>query len=199
MPHKAKTTLDVVFAHFTDNQSRKIPSISHANAVMLCELLRKTRPKNVLEIGTANGFSAACFAVTGTAWGGTVSTIEISVPTREEASQHFAALGLDNINAYCGDAVKVLTQWQQMGFNLSPSHRRYDWVFIDGQKLNTLLFYKAVLPHLNPQATIVIDDVLKWKHKMQPFYEYLAAHNIHYELFNTDSDDAIMVIEYNPA
>ena len=40
---------------------RKIPNISEENAHFIGKILREKNPKNILEIGTANGFSALSF------------------------------------------------------------------------------------------------------------------------------------------
>jgi DNA relaxase NicK len=44
-------------------------------------------------------------------------------------------------------------------------------------------------------ALIIIDDVLKFKHKMQRFYDYLDANNITYHTVQIDADDGIMLID----
>jgi predicted O-methyltransferase YrrM len=41
---------------------RKIPNITEANAIFITDLIRKKKPKHLLEIGTANGYSTLCFA-----------------------------------------------------------------------------------------------------------------------------------------
>lgn len=40
---------------------RKIPNISEQNAEFIGKILSEKNPKNILEIGTANGYSALSF------------------------------------------------------------------------------------------------------------------------------------------
>lgn len=40
---------------------RQIPNISEQNAEFIGKILQEKRPENILEIGTANGFSALSF------------------------------------------------------------------------------------------------------------------------------------------
>lgn len=40
---------------------RKIPNISEQNAEFIGKILAEKNPKNILEIGTANGYSALSF------------------------------------------------------------------------------------------------------------------------------------------
>lgn len=47
---------------------------------------------------------------------------------------------------------------------------------------------------MTPDAMIVIDDVEKFRDKMEDLYKYLHIHNIPYQLEKTDSDDSIMLL-----
>jgi hypothetical protein len=51
------------------------------------------------------------------------------------------------------------------------------------------------LPKLTPNATIVVDDVEKFRDKMENLYEYHYTNSIPYRLEKTDIDDSIMIIE----
>jgi hypothetical protein len=42
---------------------------------------------------------------------------------------------------------------------------------------------------------MVIDDVLKFKDKMQRFYDYLEANGIVYDIEQVDDDDGVMLIQ----
>lgn len=41
----------------------------------------------------------------------------------------------------------------------------------------------------------MIDDVIKFRHKMENLYEYLGENNIVYEILQIDEDDGIMMIQ----
>jgi hypothetical protein len=59
--------------------------------------------------------------------------------------------------------------------------------------LNYLLL---TLPKMTNDAIIVIDDVEKFRDKMEDLYDWLAKNTIPYTLEKTDIDDSIMIIEY---
>ena len=42
-------------------RENEVPNITDVNAHFLCDLIRISGTKNMLEIGTANGYSAICF------------------------------------------------------------------------------------------------------------------------------------------
>ena len=171
------------------NRERNIPSISPANATFLCQLLQLHRPMRVLEIGTANGISAATIAHTLAGWGGHLTTIEISVPTHAEAQTHFDALALSNITALQGDAREQLT----IG---SLSQKRFDLIFIDAQKSQTHVFYQLCCAVLNAHGLMIVDDVWLHRDKMKHFYQLLQEKSQSYQLHFIDAGDATMVLTF---
>jgi predicted O-methyltransferase YrrM len=52
----------------------------------------------------------------------------------------------------------------------------YDFVFIDGMKKRSLDFLKSVWDKVPLGGTIIIDDVIKFRHKMVGLYEYMEEH-----------------------
>ncbi len=167
----------------------KIPVISPQNAEFLAHILLQRRPLNVLEIGSAIGVSGAIIARTLQAWGGQLTTVEISVPTQAKAQNNFSRLGLSNVCSLCGDARVLMAQWAQQA--QSP----FDCVFIDAQKSQTQVFYEAALGCVAANGAIIVDDAWKYRHKMQAFYQSLAARKQAYSLHFVDTHDATMLIQ----
>ena len=168
--------------------AHRVPVMSPANTDFVCQLLAQYRPVRVLEIGTATGVSAAAMALSLLSWGGTLTTIEISVPTHAAAQANFAALGLRNVRCMCGDARVLLRDWKAAGEPL------FDAVFIDAQKSQTHVFYQAALSVLGRGGLVIVDDVWRYRHKMAAFYGFLAQQQQAYSLHCVDEQDATMVI-----
>jgi predicted O-methyltransferase YrrM len=57
-------------------------------------------------------------------------------------------------------------------------------------------FYDLSVPLLSVGGIIIIDDVIKYRWKMNGFYEYLDSLWVKYEVIQTDPDDGIMVIQF---
>lgn len=53
------------------------------------------------------------------------------------------------------------------------------------------------LPKMTEDALIVIDDVEKFRDKMENLYTFLDEKCIPYTLEKTDTDDSIMILEKN--
>jgi predicted O-methyltransferase YrrM len=184
-PHARDTHLHAMRAQALADS---IPVISTQNAVFLSQLLSNQRPARVLEIGSAIGVSSAVIALCAQQWGGTLTTIEISVPTQAAAQANLNALGLRNVHSLCGDARALIAQWAQAG------EAPFDCVFIDAQKSQTHVFYEAALSLFAPDGVVIVDDVWKYRQKMLAFYTLLAQKKQAYSLHFVDGADATMVI-----
>ena len=164
---------------------RKIPNISRENAEFLKDLIRKKNPKHILEIGTANGYSTLQFASILTEES-TITTVEYAWNAHIEAVEHFKNCKCKNIHAIWWDAKVVIP-------TLAESY--FDFVFIDAMKREYLDYLLLSLPKMTPDALIVIDDIEKFRDKMENLYTYLEVHGIHYQIEKTDMDDSIMILE----
>lgn len=82
----------------TTSLKREIPNISEQNAEFLKCLIQEKKPKHLLEVGTANGYSTLQFAsVLGES--STITTIEYAWNMHNEAIEYFKNCKLKNIHA----------------------------------------------------------------------------------------------------
>ncbi|PCI25354.1 hypothetical protein COB57_01350 [Candidatus Peregrinibacteria bacterium] len=162
-----------------------IPNISENNAKIIRGFLRKKQSKKVLEIGMANAYSTIHFAEEIAEWDGEIYSFEISIPGFSQAQENIKKSGLKNIHTF------------HQNFLHSPVEKLapFDTVFIDARKSEYKQYIIEIQKYITDDALIIIDDVIKWKHKMPDFYEYMEMQNIFsYEIIQTDPDDGIMVI-----
>lgn len=169
-------------AYWVEND---IPNISEENAVFLRQLVRERNVQHLLEIGSANGFSTINFAIELEKTGGRITSIEFSQLAFEQAWDNFEETWVDSIiQHYFGDAREIIPLLEE----------NYDFVFIDGLKKASLCFLKLVWDKTEKWGIIIIDDVIKFRHKMEDLYEYVEAKGLNYEIIQIDSDDGIMKI-----
>lgn len=167
-------------------EDNNIPNITERNAFYLSELMKERKVQSLLEIGTANGYSSIYFANTISPYGGKVTTIEFSQLAYEMAGENIEQSGLSEyIIQYYGDAREIIP-------HLTES---YDMIFIDGLKKASLDFFLLTQKKLNAWGMIIIDDVIKFRYKMEDLYSYLEEHKIPYRLEIIDEDDGIMILE----
>ncbi len=71
----------------------------------------------------------------------------------------------------------------------------FDLIYIDAMKKEYLEYFLASLTIATAYAVFIIDDVEKFRDKMEDFYEWLHDNQIPYKIEKTDIDDSIMIIE----
>lgn len=163
---------------------RDIPNITEQNAEYLKKLIAEKNPKHLLEIGTANGYSTLHFAsILNTT--SSITTIEQAWNMHNDAVINFKNCKLKNIISIWGDAKLVIPTLAD-GF--------YDFVYIDAMKKEYLQYLLLALPKMTSDAMIVIDDVIKFRDKMEDLYDFLDRNHIEYNICSTDPDDGIMII-----
>ena len=163
-----------------------VPNISENNAHFLLNLIRERNVKYLLEIWTANGYSSLQFAREIKKNGWNIDTIEFSQVAYEEAQKNIETLSMHHvIYQYYGDAREIIPLLE----------KKYDFIFIDGLKKASLDFFLLSWDKLKTGGIIVIDDVVKFRHKMEDLYSYLDEKTINYEVVMVDPDDGIMLIQ----
>lgn len=127
-----------------------IPIIMDDTLEVVANILSKIKPKRILEIGTAVGYSAICFS-SYLANDGKIDTIERDSARASEARENIKKVEVeDKIQIYEGDAVEILPTLQE----------QYDVVFIDAAKGKYPFFLKEALRMIKPDGTIIADNVL---------------------------------------
>jgi len=127
-----------------------IPIIMDDTLEVIDKILKELKPKKILEIGTAVGYSAMCFS-NYLQDGGKIDTIERDEERVSKARENIKKVGVeDKINILEGDAVEILP-------NLDD---RYDMVFIDAAKGKYPFFLKQALRMLNENGIILADNIL---------------------------------------
>ena len=72
----------------------------------------------------------------------------------------------------------------------------FDLVFLDAQKIHYGTFWDLIQPLLTDKSWVIVDDVLKFAEKTESFMtEIKNQFQWNYEIFQTDSDDGVMVLK----
>ena len=127
-----------------------IPIIMDDTLEVVDKILKDIKPKKILEIGTAVGYSAMCFSEY-LQEGGKIDTIERDEERIAEAKINIEKVGVaDKINIYEGDAVEILPTLNE----------KYDVAFIDAAKGKYPFFLKESLRMINSNGIILADNIL---------------------------------------
>lgn len=128
-----------------------IPIIMDDTLEKIKEVLEKENPTRILEIGTAVGYSASCFARY--AENAIIDTIELDSQRAKEAIVNVEKIGVsDRINIMIGNAVDILP-------TLSNP---YDIVFIDAAKSKYEIFLEEAI-RLSKKGSLILADNILYK------------------------------------
>lgn len=127
-----------------------IPIIMDDTLEVIDKILTEIKPKRILEIGTAVGYSAMCFSEY-LQDDGKIDTIERDEERIARAKINIQKVGVaDKINIYEGDAVEILPTLDE----------KYDVVFIDAAKGKYPFFLKEALRMINSNGVVLADNIL---------------------------------------
>lgn len=131
-------------------RKENIPIIPHETVAYFRFLMETIQPKNILEIGTAIGFSALLMAEH--APKAKITTIDRNPEMIGFAKENFTQFdSRKQITLLEGDAVDVLS-------TLTES---YDFVFMDSAKSKYIVFLPEILKHLEVGGVVVLDDIFQ--------------------------------------
>ena len=136
----------------------KIPVIRLETARFITVLLQIRKPENVLEIGTASGFSASviekCLSDTGR-----IVTIEKSPALADRAAEYFRELGISK-------RIEIIRQ-DALGAVKGLDAGSFDVIFLDAAKGQYINLFQDCLRLLKVGGLLIADDVFQrgdiWK------------------------------------
>ena len=130
-------------------EEAKIPIIRKSAERYLRLFLKVLKPKRILEIGTATGFSAVVMAEATDAF---IDTVEKDEKRASEAKELFLRRSLsDRIEVFCEDA----------GDFLASSDKKYDFIFLDAAKGQYMTWLSLLKEHLACGGALMADNVLQ--------------------------------------
>jgi len=142
-------------------------NISRVTGKFLNLLVREIKAKNVLEVGTSNGYSGIWLGLALKQTGGKLTTIEYWDTRLAKAKENFKKCALEDvIETVQGSALEVL----------EALNEDYDLVFIDANKSEYVKYFEFIDKHLKVGGIIVCDNVLSHEEKCRPFIDAINAH-----------------------
>jgi predicted O-methyltransferase YrrM len=140
-----------------------IPSIGPVKGKILADIVKKTKPKRILEVGALYGYSAILMAKNSPP-GVEIISVEKNPEHVRIATKNIKRANMEEkIMVVEGDGRTVLQK-------LSGS---FDLVFLDAEKTQYFAYLKALEKNLHVGSVIVADNVGIFKDQMQDYLEYV--------------------------
>lgn len=131
-------------------QEYNVPIVTKEVAEYLRFLVSSYKIKNILEIGTAIGYSGILMAKEIKENNGKLYTIEIDEERYNLAQENFKKSGLSNIISIKGDALE----------KVKKINDTFDFIFIDASKGHYMEFFEDSYKLLNEGGIIFIDNIM---------------------------------------
>lgn len=129
-----------------ESLERGIPIIGKEKGAWLLEKIKEYKPKRILELGTANGYSGCILG----SEEGELTTIEIDPFIVEEARKNFEKFRI-NANIIVGDGIQEVKRFS--------GDRKFDLIFIDFAKSKYAEVLDDCIRLLRRGGIIIADDV----------------------------------------
>lgn len=143
--------LEIIQIIEQEARSGKVPIVRAETKELLKVIILNRKPKRILEVGTAVGFSAVYMSLYMPS-DCVIDTIEKYMPRIDIARRNFERAGVaDRIRLFEGDAADVLKTLTEA----------YDLVFMDASKGQYIHFLPEVLRLLAPRGIMISDNVLQ--------------------------------------
>ena len=144
-------------------------NISRVTAEFLYSLIKIQKSKNVLEVGTSNGYSGIWLAKALKETDGHLTTIEFWDKRLDIAKENFEICNVaDVITTLKGSACEILEELPEDFF--------IDLAFVDANKSEYIKYFELIDKHLKKGGIIACDNVLSHEAKCQPFIDAINAH-----------------------
>lgn len=145
-------------------------NVSRASANFLNMLIKISWAKNVVEVGTSNGYSGIWLAKALKATGGHLTTIEYYEKRIVLAEENFRKCEVDDvITIKQGSACEVLEKL------CADKSFMIDFAFIDANKGEYIKYFDIISPKLKHRGIIAADNITSHPEKVAPFVEKIKA------------------------
>ena len=163
--------MDIIFDKVTadtlaelEKTQKDFWNIPRKTGLLINTFIKMMDIKNVLEIGTSNGYSGLWIAKALKKTGGKLTTIEFYDKRQSIAIENFKKCDVfDIVRPLQGDACTIL---KSLDYD-----EKFDLIFIDANKREYVKYFELVKPHLTPKALIIADNIISHAEKVQTFVD----------------------------
>ena len=163
-PAQLKRLLDQM-----DAKGYQFWSVPRKDGEFLHLLVKATRARNVLEVGTSHGFSAIWMGLALEETGGRLTTIEIDKERYDLARRYVSEAELaQRITLIKGDAHREVVKLE------GP----FDFVFLDADKEGQLDYFNKLYPKkLAPGGILTAHNAIRQANSMRDYLEMIRKHS----------------------
>ena len=182
---KEKTIQDKLDELELIKKNNKFWNISKEQGEILAKIILNKKPKNILEIGTSNGYSTLYLAKN-LEKDSKITTIEVNDERYEIAKNNFSDCNIKNIIQIKGEILEILN-------TDILKNEKFDFIFLDALQREYLNLIKIIEEQnlLTTNGIIIADNVLSHGN-MAEFIKYMQEK---YKTEIIEIDDGFLIAE----
>ena len=147
-----------------EKTAKQYTNIAPENGQFLSILIQSIQARNILEVGTSNGYSTIWLAAALKKTRGQLITLEFDPTRAAEAKAHLQEAGLENVvEIRVGNALDEIPKCDAT----------FDLVFLDAEKNEYRRYLELALPNIRPGGLIVADDTITMRDEMPDYIEFV--------------------------
>jgi predicted O-methyltransferase YrrM len=155
-------------------------------------LIKSGNYKNVLEVGTSNGYSGIWLGMAAKEIGGSIITIEYHQCRVDLATENFKHCGLEDIiEIRQGRALEIISNLKPIDYN-STQDRFLDFAFVDANKPEYISYFESLDKIIRKGGMLTFDNVKSHENKVSDFLKAISE-NPSYQLVNFDFGGGLLL------
>ena len=173
MDEQLEAILDELHRHGVEHDAgrpdrlMRLRNLEPETARMLALLVRATATRDLLELGTSNGYSTLWLADAIRATGGMLTSVEIDASRSSQAAHSLGRAGLiDFVELRVADAAEVLGE---------SDEDAWDMIFLDAERPAYAAYWPELRRILRPGGLLAVDNVLSHAEQVAQFRELVRA------------------------
>ena len=162
---EAEQRIIAVMDDMQDNQARGMGNVLPEDGRLMRMLAELLEAKHVVELGTANGYSAMWFCLALRATGGKLTTHELDLERIAMAKENFRLAGVEQLVTLVeGDAHETVTKLK----------KPIDIVLLDAEKEGFCDYLAKLLPLVREGGLIIAHDSSGQAHMMDDYFKAIT-------------------------
>ena len=146
---------------------KRMRSVPPETGLFLHLLVKISKAKNILEIGTSQGYSTIWLASAAEETGAKVISLEIKPESAAKAQENLRKVKLEKlVEIRVGDAKEILSNLKE----------KFDFIFIDAEKKDYTTYFELVRSKLNKNGLIVADNIISHAEALSDYKRIVGEH-----------------------
>lgn len=169
----------------------RLRNLEPDTAVLLALLVRATRARRVLELGTSNGYSTLWLADAVRANGGRLTSVEIDADRSSQAAGNLGRAGLQSV-------VELRVQDAAVALKESPD-AEWDLIFLDAERPAYPSYWSDLVRTLGPGGLLAVDNVISHADQVAEFRELVNTDERVSEALAPTGAGLLLIVRDRPA